>query len=66
METIKWFSIEEKEYELYKAASGDYCVSVYTYTDRKDYNIGTYEEALEFILGDYEIKFEENEEDEAS
>lgn len=57
MEAIRTYNIEDKEYEIYKAASGDYCVSVSEYgKERRDYNIGSYEKALEFILGDYEAK----------
>ena len=42
------------EYEIYQAASGDWCVSVDSREgERKDYNLGTYEKALEFILADY-------------
>ena len=60
----KYFFIEGTEYELYQAASGDWCVSVSRYAqDREDYNIGSREEALEFILSDFECR-EEDEEDE--
>lgn len=53
METI--YSIGAIEYTLYQAASGDWCVSVDAYgEDRKDYNLGTRERALEFILEEYE------------
>lgn len=45
------------EYELYQAASGDYCVSVDQYgKERMDYGFNSKEEALEFILSDYEAE----------
>lgn len=45
------------EYELYQAASGDYCVSVSRYgMEREDYNLGSKEEALAFILEDYKVE----------
>lgn len=59
METIKTYTIQETEYELYQAASGDYCVSVSKYgQERDDYNLGSLEEAYAFILSSYEIKGE--------
>lgn len=56
METLKTYLLKGIEYELYLAASGDYCVSVSEpFEERKDYNLGSKEEALEFILADCEI-----------
>ena len=50
------YSIDGIEYELYQAASGDFCVSVFERDqERKDYNIGSREAALDFILSEYEI-----------
>ena len=55
METIKTYNINGVEYEVYKAASGCYCVSVSRYgEEREDYNLGGYEKALEFILSYFE------------
>lgn len=57
METIATYSIADAEYELYLAASGDYCVSVSRYgKEKEDYNIGSKEDALSFILRDYEVE----------
>ena len=51
------YVIEGTEYDLYQAASGDWCVSVDSREgEREDYNLGTREAALEFILSDYECK----------
>ena len=62
METINIYQIEEKEYEIYQSASGDYCVSVSEYgKERDDYNLGSLENAYEFILIDYAVEFEEEE-----
>ena len=56
------YSIKEREYEIYQAASGDYLVSVWEYgKDREDYFCGTYAEALEFVLEDSRIAEEEPE-----
>ena len=60
----KLFIIEGTEYELYRAASGDWCVSVSEYgKERQDYNLGSLEEAYKFILRDYEVFEEEEDED---
>lgn len=57
METRNTYEIEGIEYELYQAASGDYCVSVSEYgKERDDYNLGSLEDAYEFILRDYAVK----------
>ena len=57
MEAIKTYNIEGTEYELYRAASGDYCVTVIKYGEENaDYNLGSLEKALEFILSDYEVE----------
>lgn len=51
------WSIEGVEYELYQAASGDWCVSVSRYgKEREDYNIGSREKALEFILSEFQCE----------
>ena len=53
----KTYIINNTEYEVYQAASGDWCVSVdYRNGERADYNLGSREKALEFILADYECK----------
>ena len=50
------YSINGVEYEIYVAASGDYCVTVSRYAEEPvSYNLGSKEEALSFILSDYEI-----------
>lgn len=60
MEPIKVYSIESTQYELYQAASGDYCVSVERYGEEAEhYNLGSKEDALEFILADYEVEPED-------
>lgn len=43
-------SFGEYEFELYQAASGDWCVTVTTYNKHESYNLGSREQALEFIL----------------
>lgn len=49
------YLIEGIEYELYQAASGDYCVKVSKYgCEDESYNLGSREKALEFILSDFE------------
>lgn len=55
METVKYYRVGETDYEIYIAASGDYCVSVYSGKEREDYNLGTYVKALEFILRECEL-----------
>lgn len=56
METIVTYQIGDVEYELYLAASGDYCVSVSRYGgERQDYNCGGLIDALSFILSHYEV-----------
>lgn len=56
MEVVTTYSLPDAEYELYLAASGDYCVSVSRYgEERLDYNLGSKEDALAFILADYEV-----------
>ena len=56
------FVIEGTEYEMYQAASGDWCVSVTEYgKEREDYNLGSLEEAYEFILRGYEVSEDEEE-----
>lgn len=51
------YIIEGTEYEMYQAASGDWCVSVDDRSgERRDYNLGSREKAIEFILADYECK----------
>jgi len=63
METISVYQIDRKEYEVYQAASGDYCVSISEYgKERDDYNLGSLEEAYELILSDYAVPFEDEEE----
>lgn len=57
METIQCYQIEGVDYELYQAASGDYCVSVSRNDEeRADYNIGSKEDALAFILSNYKAE----------
>lgn len=57
METVATYSLPNAEYELYLAASGDYCVSVSRFgEEREDYNIGSKEDALAFILEEYEVE----------
>lgn len=49
----KTFNIGTVEAELYQAASGDWCVSLEDFAGnrgREDFNLGTREAALEFIL----------------
>lgn len=60
MEIVKQYGFDEAEYTLYRAASGDYCVSVDRFFDgdRKDYNCGTLEKAYEFILSHFEMDLE--------
>ena len=42
---------------LYKATSGDFCVSVERYgKEPEHYNIGSEKDALAFILADYECE----------
>lgn len=56
MEAIVTYQIGNTEYEIYLAASGDYCVSVSRHgEDRKDYNLGTIQDALIFIMSQYEV-----------
>lgn len=51
MEKIRTYVIGETEYELYRAASGDYCVTVMKYgEENEDYNLGTLSMAYAFIL----------------
>lgn len=51
-----FYRIGEKEYELYQAASGDWCVSVHQcFKENDHYSIGKKEDALAFILSDYAI-----------
>ena len=53
----KYYVINGTDYELYQAASGDWCVSVDDREgERKDYNLGSKEKALEFILADHEVE----------
>ena len=52
----KCYKIGNTDYEIYQAASGDYCVAVDEHGEYNYYNCGTYEKALEFILADYEIE----------
>ena len=60
METIATYTIEGTFYELYRAASGDYCVSVERYGENPEhYNLGNKEDALAFILDEYEVVVEE-------
>ena len=60
MKTIKSWVIEETLYELYQAASGDYCVTVSKYAQGEEsYNLGSLENALKFILSHYECEDEE-------
>lgn len=48
------YIIAGTEYSLYQAASGEWCVSVDSREgEREDYNLGTHEAALEFILSGY-------------
>lgn len=55
----KTYRIGEKDYELYQAASGDWCVTVSEFgKDDESYNLGAYEKALEFILSDSELPSE--------
>lgn len=57
MKVVATYSLPEAEYELYLAASGDYCVSVSRYgEERADYNLGSREDALAFILADFEVE----------
>ena len=59
------FVIERTEYELYQAAYGDWCVSVSEYSkERQDYNLGSLEEAYNFILRDYEVSESEEDDEE--
>lgn len=60
MNGTRTFSIEGTEYELYQAASGDWCVSVSQYgQEREDYNLGSREKALEFTLSGFECPEED-------
>jgi hypothetical protein len=60
MESLKYFQINDLEYELYLAASGDYCVTVTAYgQEPESYNLGSLERAYEFILSYVEVKGEE-------
>ena len=55
METT--YSIEGVEYTLSQSASGDWCVSVDKYGKETEYYcIGSKEDALIFILSEYECK----------
>ncbi len=55
MEAYAIYAIEGTDYELYQAASGDWCVSVSRpFEEREDYNVGSKDAALEFILSEYE------------
>ena len=47
------YEINGVGYTLYQAASGDYCVTVETYENKESYNLGSRENALEFILADH-------------
>lgn len=50
---MEFYIVNETEYEIYKSASGHYCVEVNKYGDEPErYNCGTRESALEFILKD--------------
>ena len=54
------YTINGIEYELYVAASGDYCVTVGKYGEEPvSYNLGSRESALAFILSNYEVKEDE-------
>ena len=45
------YRIENKDFQLYQAASGDWCVSVEKYGEEREYyNCGALEKAYEFIL----------------
>lgn len=49
------YVIEGTEYEIYQAASRDFCVEVREYgKENAQYNCGSYEKALAFILSRYE------------
>lgn len=54
----KIFVINGTGYELYQAASGDWCVTVDDGSPRRHYNLGSMEDALAFILEDYEVETE--------
>lgn len=55
----KFYRIGDIDYELYQAASGDWCVTVSEFgKEDNSYNLGTYEKALEFILSDSELPVE--------
>lgn len=55
------YVIENEEYEVYQAASGDWCVQIDNGDEIKQYNIGDYTEALQFILSHYEAERVEEE-----
>jgi hypothetical protein len=47
----QFFIIGVYDFELYRAASGDYCVTVSKYAEpAESYNLGTLENAYKFIL----------------
>lgn len=56
MEILAMYLLPEAEYKLYQAASGDYCVSVSRpCEERMDYNLGSRESALAFILEESKV-----------
>lgn len=51
-----FYIIEGIEYEIYESASKDFCVTVSEYGKMPlHYNLGTKENALNFILSRYEV-----------
>lgn len=49
------YIINEKEFEVYEAASGDYCVTVADFKGEQSYNCGSLESALRFVLSYCEV-----------
>lgn len=50
------------DYTLYQAASGDYCVTVESFDkEAESFNLGSREKALEFILSEYLVTDQDDE-----
>lgn len=58
---MKTYSLRDELYELYQAASGDWCVTIIKYGDApQSYNFGKNKlEALDFILSDALVDIED-------
>ena len=64
MEDKTIYSFDGYEFELYQAASKDWCVTVsIPFTGHDSYNLGSKEKALEFILSYAEVHDDEDDED---